>query len=150
MLTRQKQVEYKEQVQVTVRKEVAGQNWRPQSPLLSLKKWEKDMVKRKRKWPKARIKNKTQFRKSYDSRRKSPAKLKWVLALAELQIGLRSGKTVHRTSPSIGLILTFYSLSLCQSVFFYYHMPHTLVFWFYFLQLEEQQQQKILSEINWY
>lgn len=100
------------------------------------------MVKGIRKWPKDRIENKTQFRKSYDSRRKSSAKLKWVFALAELQTGLRSGKTVHRKSPSVDLVFTFYSLSLCQSVFFCFHMPHTPVFCFYFLQPGEQQQQK--------
>lgn len=60
MLTRQKQIEYKEQVQVTVRKEVAGQNWRPYSPLLSLKKKNKGRtwLKEKGNDPKPELKTK--------------------------------------------------------------------------------------------
>lgn len=59
MLTRQKQIEYKEQVQVTVRKEAVGQNWRPYSPLLFFLKNEgRTWLKEKGNDPKTELKTK--------------------------------------------------------------------------------------------
>lgn len=59
MLTRQKQTEYKEQGQVTVRKEAAGQNWSPYSPLLSFFKNEgRTWLKEKGNNPKTELKTK--------------------------------------------------------------------------------------------